>query len=358
MKRGCRIAAMLLGICGIFIAMNMESPWQKEVSHSFVSYLRVDGGETKSPSILPQSMPQGERFDSGLENLPASLADTDIPGNFTTDAAGNLMVDLSLRHYFDYFLSAQGEETLPVLVARMRAHLRHRLPPSAAEQGSKVLDQYLAYLQALAAVEDVGGGDVSDVSPALIRSRKALERSLRSQHLSADVSSAFFLPEDQFDDYVLSAMELERDTGLNEQERQRRVSLLLERVPSDLRKQLVTAAQEEQALQQSRRLQLSVSPQNEEALRRLRVQQWGEDAAQRLAAVDQSRADWRHRTEHYLSLREEIVRNTGLAEPERRHLIDQLRNESFSSSETRRVMTYELLYDNGQLAALRPREQR
>lgn len=293
-------------------------------------------------------------FATGLESLPASLLDTAAPGNLRLDAQGNLVLDPSLRALFDYFLTAQGEEPFEVVTARIRAYLRHSLPPPAAGQSEKILDQYLEYLAALADIPDPGGVTTQELSPALIAQRKELERMLRSRYLAPDVADVFFGAEDQYDSYALSLLELRRDTTLGEVDKEVQRQLLLAQLPEDLQAQLrrdLGQASTRDAIQKLRQeFPLGGA---DERIRSLRVQQWGESAAQRLAQVDRAQRGWKQRSDEYLEQRQALLDNRSLGGPERDQMIDQLRASHFVDSELRRVESYERLHDSGELERVR-----
>lgn len=52
-----------------------------------------------------------------------SLAGTEVDGQLRTDAAGNLLLDLAVRDYFDYFLSAVDHSGLDAVIEALLAEI-------------------------------------------------------------------------------------------------------------------------------------------------------------------------------------------------------------------------------------------
>ena len=77
--------------------------------------------------------------------LPASLRGTEVDGALPVDANGNLVVGPAVRRFFDYFLSAAGEESEAALQTRLGAEIRARLDGAAAAQALDLLDRYMEY---------------------------------------------------------------------------------------------------------------------------------------------------------------------------------------------------------------------
>src|SRR5215470_16216138 len=75
---------------------------------------------------------------------PASLAGTEVDGALEIDADGGLRVTRELRRYFDYFLSATGEEDEAAIRARIVAHAEPRLSARALARLEGALDRHLA----------------------------------------------------------------------------------------------------------------------------------------------------------------------------------------------------------------------
>src|SRR3546814_4094623 len=78
----------------------------------------------------------------GSPQLPTSFKGTQVDGQFRLDEAGNLLIGAELRHLFDYFLAAAGEEPLKNSIERLRRYIVAELPQPAQSQASAVLTHY------------------------------------------------------------------------------------------------------------------------------------------------------------------------------------------------------------------------
>jgi lipase chaperone LimK len=121
----------------------------------------------------------------GAEMVPPSLADTEVDGVLGMDAAGNLILTEEVRRFFDYFLTASGEQAPAVIRARIESALDARLPARAAGQGRDLLGRYLAYREA---ARELGAeGD--------LEARRLAVESLRRRHLGAEAAEKLFASE-------------------------------------------------------------------------------------------------------------------------------------------------------------------
>jgi lipase chaperone LimK len=69
------------------------------------------------------------------------------PDGHLTVRQEQLQTDPELLYLFDYYLSAQGEKSLPDIWTAIRAELRQRLSlsPKALAQAEQLLNRYLQY---------------------------------------------------------------------------------------------------------------------------------------------------------------------------------------------------------------------
>jgi lipase chaperone LimK len=70
---------------------------------------------------------------------------------------------------------------------------------------------------------------------------------------------------------------------------------------------------------------------------------WGEAAANRLAALDESRAQWQQRLSDYARQRERLLSDPALLPAEREHALSHLRRQSFDDLEQRRIEALEAI---------------
>lgn len=267
--------------------------------------------------------------DAGHPPTPASLQDTQEDGALQVDADGHLVLSADVRRLFDYHLSATGEEPPEVIRARIVAALREKLPPQAAEEAIRLLDDYLAYREATRTLQIPPG-----TAPDDLGSRLEAVRQLRREHLGDAAATAFFGEDEQVDAVALERMKLEQDTSLPQDERERRIAALEEQLPPS------TRAQREEALrplrQQAEERELLATGATAEDLHQYRLSTVGDEATARLEALDRQRAEWRQRLETFRAKREALR----LAEPDmaaREAAVQRLLIDSFTPEERPRV---------------------
>jgi lipase chaperone LimK len=277
-------------------------------------------------------------FITGLENLPASLHDTEVDGGFELDADGNLIITNRIRQLFDYFLSTQGEEPLPTIVQRLRAYIHNTLSGDAAAEAEQLLEDYIGYLDDVAALDSpVTPGQTID--PAQLRAQKEQLAAIRASRFDAIANEAFFAEEEAYDHYTLSRLEVMQDENLSADERASRLAALESQLPPAWQESLrdVTRYQDLQALTQ----QWQESDGNPANLQRMRENLLGQEAAERLAMLDQERAEWQQRMDSWLREREAILSNPGISEADKEKQIDTARARLFNEQEQIRVRSLE-----------------
>lgn len=287
----------------------------------------------------------GPAFVTGLENLPASLTGTDVDGELKVDANGNLVMDVEVRHLFDYFLSALGEESLPALVARIRAYLRHTLPAGAAAQAEAALDDYLAYRAALSAMPAPASQAIETVDTNALRAIKEQARALRGQYMDGEVAAAFYAAEDAYDDYALARVDVMRDDSLTPVQKAERSAALVDALPPALQESVRAVSLYTNLRELSDDWQQRGGTPAE--LRSIREAAVGPEAADRLEALDAERATWKSRVDAYLRARDAILAAPGLGDADKQRQIEQLRAAGFSSEEQLRLGAFETLHDGG-----------
>lgn len=292
-------------------------------------------------------MPQG--FATGLENLPGSLAGTEVDGELEFDDRGHLKITNGVRRVFDYFLSTIGEESLETIVARIRAYIRHKLPPTAAAEAERLLDGYIAYKHGLDSLQQaqVMAGDRVDIDA--VRRQMQQVQALRSQFFSAEVVAAFFGDEDAYDRYTLAKLDITQNERLTPEQRTRQLAALEQELPENLRESLKVINQYQNLESLTQDWQKRGGSAAE--LRQIRETVVGPEAADRLEALDQERAGWDGRMAAWFAERAAILANRNLSEQDRQRQLNELRNSRFSETERLRVESLERMRDRGEKVA-------
>lgn len=277
---------------------------------------------TASPADTTSAAP-------ALPPMPGSLQDTEEDGSVQVDASGHLVVSADLRRLFDYYLSAMGEEGLPVIRERILASLRAKnLSAAAMEEAVRVLDDYLAYRDAARTFAANQRGAELDVGARLESLRE-----LRREHLGP-WAEGLFGDEERVDAVSVERMKLQQDTTLSPEERERRIAALEEQLPAEYR------ASRDEALrplrQQAVEREMVESGASAEDLRQHRLATVGAEATERLEAMDREEAEWKRRLAEFRSRREAL----GQSEPNpaaRQAAVQRLLFDSFTPEERLRV---------------------
>ncbi|MCC1495822.1 lipase secretion chaperone [Alcanivorax sp. 1008] len=300
---------------------------------------KENSGTIASAIIAASKTSNGnQQFITGLENLPASLQDTDVDGGFQLDADGNLIITNRIRQLFDYFLSAQGEESLPTIVQRLRAYIHNTLSGDAAAEAEQLLESYLGYLDDVAAL-DAPATPVNGIDPTQLRAQKEQLEAIRAGRFDAVANDAFFAEEEAYDHYTLSRLEVMQNEDLSAEERASQLAALENQLPAELQESIrdITRYQDLQTLTQ----QWQETDGNPANLQQMRENLVGREAAERLAKLDQERAQWQQRVDSWLREREAILANTGISEADKERQIDAVRSKLFNEQEQIRVKSLE-----------------
>lgn len=251
-----------------------------------------------------------------------------VDGALRTDHKGNLVIDMQLRHWIDFHLTAQGEMELEDIVAYMQQQMR-LLPEPGRTRALTLLDQYLGYLNALGSYDAEEGKRVAQPGMNDLEARFNWQQRMRREWLDPDVVEAFFVAEEKIDEYTLAAHKLRRD-GASEEEIATLDYMLPEEVVQmrkESRQLLTHVANEAQLREQGA---------SAAEIHNWRVQEYGEAAAKRLADLDVKQADWKNRLIQYQDYQNsEALKN--LSEADREKQLQNYRHKNFSDNEQKRL---------------------
>ncbi|RKG91414.1 lipase chaperone [Corallococcus sp. CA049B] len=280
-------------------------------------------GAAATPSPAPQA-------GSPLPPLPGSLKDTEEDGAVLVDASGHLVPNADLRRFFNYYLSATGEEPASLIRERILAALRAKnLPAAAMDEAVQVLDDYLAYLEAARGLASKGSAAMPDTGDRLEALRK-----LRREHLGPGVADGLFGQEEAVDAVAVERLKLMNDASLTKEEREQRMAALEERLPPDVRASREEAVRplRQQAVEQ----ELLAAGATAEDLHQHRLSTVGPEATERLESLDAERAQWKQRLADFRAKRAAL----GQSEPDpalRQAAVQRLLFDSFTPEERLRV---------------------
>lgn len=147
-------AATFIAMTALLVWWKMPSDQQQQIAAQPTAiHSQTETNSIASAVIAASKTNSDQQFITGLENLPPSLHDTEVDGGFELDADGNLIITNRIRQLFDYFLSTQGEEPLPTIVQRLRAYIHNTLSGDAAAEAEQLLENYIGYLDDVAALD-------------------------------------------------------------------------------------------------------------------------------------------------------------------------------------------------------------
>ncbi|MBN9684116.1 MULTISPECIES: lipase secretion chaperone [unclassified Corallococcus] len=268
--------------------------------------------------------------DAPLPPLPGSLKDTEEDGAVLVDASGHLVPNADLRRFFNYYLSATGEEPASLIRERILTALRaKKLPAAAMDEAVQVLDDYLAYLDAARGLASKGSAAMPDTAERLESLRK-----LRREHLGPGVADGLFGQEEAVDAVAVERLKLMKDASLTKEEREQRMAALEERLPPEVRASREEAVRplRQQAVEQ----ELLAAGATAEDLHQHRLSTVGPEATERLEALDAERAQWKQRLADFRAKRAAL----GQSEPNparRQAAVQRLLFDSFTPEERLRV---------------------
>lgn len=281
-----------------------------------------------NPSVAP--------VEAVLATLPPSFRGTEVDGRLEVDAAGNLLITREVRHLFDYFLAALGEEPLERTLERLRDYLDASLEEPARGQAVALLEQYLDYKQQLAQLEQ-DWPQLASVDA--LRSREAAVQALRAGLFSQEAHQAFFAHEEGYNRFSLERLAIRQDSTLDDQAKAEAIDRLRAALPEELQEHVLPQLQQELRVQ-TERLGPDATPAQ---IRQLRQQLVGAEATLRLEELDVQRQQWRQRLKDFVAERQRIESHPGMTAADKELAIRRLAEERFDERERLRLEAAERL---------------
>ncbi|WP_172378677.1 lipase secretion chaperone [Vibrio sp. Vb339] len=244
----------------------------------------------------------------------ASQQDTDID-------------NASAKDMMEYFVSGNTELTLEDIRDNVA---KHHEQSSTAVVDEALFTKYLEYKSALTSL-DVQF-DTTSISADDLRALNQALLDLQAQFFNENEISILFTHDNRMRAIALEKLLLKQE-GLEEEEYQQRLESYLSEQPD-----YVQSSHQNQVLIQ----QLSSSEGLDEQDKYLkRSELVGEEATQRLEALDKQRAAFEDSLEVYFAERNDVLNDSALSETEQQETIAQLRTEHFLPEQLRRVEAIE-----------------
>ncbi|UPR36153.1 lipase secretion chaperone [Vibrio cyclitrophicus] len=233
----------------------------------------------------------------------------------------------SAKDMMEYFVSGNTELTLEDIRDNVAKHHEQSQVTIVDEA---LFAKYLEYKSALTSL-DVQF-DTTSISAEDLRTLNQALLDLQAQFFSPSEISILFTHDNRMREIALEKLLLKQE-GLGEQDYQQRMDALMSEQPD-----YVQTSHQNQVLLQ----QLSSSEgldQQDKYLQRNELV--GEEAAQRLEALDEQRAAFEDSLEVYFSERNDVLNDSALSETKQQETIAQLRTEHFLPEQLRRVEAIE-----------------
>lgn len=259
-------------------------------------------------------------------------SDAGVDGQLQVNGSGELVINTELRRQFDYLLTDSPNLSLDVIFKAAEKTFAAQLKPDAAARAMQLFKQYVAYRKALAELKkpaNPGATPLADIQ-ALMTARNTLRR----QYFSAQEADALFGDEEKYDAFTLARMEVER-SNLSEADKAARIAQLeqtmLPEADRKMRQEVVLpihAAEQVAAMR--------AQGASEQAVWQFRAQQFGQEAADRLASLDKEETDWQKRLDKYQQ-ELQAIQARNLPEADANREIAQLKAQQFDAQEQLRV---------------------
>lgn len=275
--------------------------------------------------------------------LPYSLLGATLPLALDVNDRGELVINKKIQHLFDFYLSAMGEESLDIIVARIKHRLTLQLVDPALTQGVEVLAGYLQYLNEVTAIKQqfeqlIDPASAGEYALENVIQVREMVLDARAIYLNRDVIEAFFGQADEYEAYMLNVATINKNNALNTAEKQSAKAALETTAPAWLLSQQRNANQLNQYREQYKTLQSQGASQTE--LEDFTQQSFTPEVADRLATLDDKRQQWQIKLAEYKEQLAVITANTTYTDSDSQQQqleIAQLREAYFTPQEIKRV---------------------
>jgi lipase chaperone LimK len=314
---GIGLAGVLAGLALVAImadspSIELSDAFDETSKHSTNEAVKGSLVQTIDTALVEPGNYAASRLDvlDWQSELPSQFEGTDVLGRLITDQDGNLIVDEQARQLLDYFLSAQDDAPITQITAWLESYFDQHLVSPAREQASLFLANYLEYktrLNALTVDQDLWArlydpsemmtqSDLASLT-RVFEERKALQQQLFDQ---AD-QEALFGSENIYDDYMLQRMKIST-SGLSNEDVANQLAALDAQQPDH--NQSERQASQLALNHKSLRQQVSTAGQGEQY--QTYAQTYGDEAAERLMALESKRQAFQQKRADYLSYRESL----------------------------------------------------
>lgn len=296
---------------------------------------------SQPPTVVVSPSSDGEAYpeSSSYQTSTTSIAEIElqelqtfkgavVDGALRTDHRGNLVIDMQLRHWIDFHLTAMGEISLDEIKLVMQQKIRE-LPQPGQQQALDLLDAYMGYLAALESYDIEEARRLVEPRMSDMEARFRWQQRLRREWLEPLVVEAFFAGEESIDEYTLAAQRLRKDGASAEE-----LAALETTLPEPIRemraqsRQVISMGENESSMKEQGA--------STEEIQQWRIQEYGVEAAERLAKMDKRQSQWQQRLRGYQRYQQELTEKN-LPTSEQDKLLKNYQSRHFDQSERKRL---------------------
>ncbi|MCG8609790.1 MAG: hypothetical protein MI864_04565, partial [Pseudomonadales bacterium] len=247
-------ALLIVCVCGvsyIFLSMSWDDGGRNSAPVITSAELPVAGAESATgqvsgnsnvPDVNAKRVDQNQSIPEAVEwqaeSYAAVLAGTEIDGQLQVDSAGNLILDLSVKDFFDYFLSAVGEVSAADAILEIQKQAQARVPDKAVQQVMQLLESYVAYQHALQEIMDQSLRPPEEQNYAYFAEtmEKTFEhiKRLRREYMSPEAADAFFRLEEAYAEFAVESMKVRAKDHLTPEEQAIQIRALEAKMPDNM----------------------------------------------------------------------------------------------------------------------------
>lgn len=283
----------------------------EEVTDSTVNTSPLRGFDPDTQAWLEDSeVVSGSTDVQWKRELPTQFSDTDVTGSLHVDEQGNFVPDTFARQVFDYFLTAQDDASIEQITAWLTAYINENLESPANEQALVVLKNYMDYkiqLNELTVDQDVWArlyDPYQLVTQADLKSLAQVfsqRQGLQSQLFDQDTQQSLFAEENQYDNYMLQRLQVSLSNQSQQEINQQLAELESQQSPESL-----ATRQASQIALKHRDLGDSLNEADNATKYQVYSQTYGDEAANRLMALQEKRQAFSQKRDQYLAYKESL----------------------------------------------------
>ena len=287
----------------------------------------IENRQVNYPNITPTKL--DKPFSPMLEG-------TDIDGQLKVGEDGQLIVDIAVKDFFDYFLSATAEVSPELALDELLRVASESLPPENFRQVQAMLDNYLAYkesaIQLMAQPMLPHDQQTPEYQLQVLEQSVQELRSLRREHMPEDQIDAFFGLEEAYEDFTLASIRIQNNPNLTPEQMQLELQAQRERLPEVIRNTEARIAEDTQKAQEVNELLLS-DIQDSELEMALREKGLSDEAVNDALDYRKQQRDFEHQYAQYKKERD-LLLSAGLSEHDFASQNEQLLKKYFDSEQS------------------------